>query len=332
MKNKCALIVPYFGKFPDNFDVFLLTCRYNPEFKWIIFTDDHTPHIHSDNVEFHYCKFEDIKIYIQSFFEFEIKLTAPYKLCDFRPAYGQIFAKYLVGYDFWGHCDIDQYFGHLTSFIDDNLLDQYDKLFVLGHLSLYRNNDCINTLYKQSIGQKSFKEIFADQKGYGFDEWGCGKYLNINDIILKRDDVRVYSNNCYADVSPNKSSFQSCSFDYTKRTFYYEEKRIGIYLWSHGYLYYVYSHNLHIIKKEKLYVHLQKRKLDLSKKISDADIKNKGFVIIPNKIYFYDNLLTNDKIIKYYLLRALVHRMMRIDELIAFFGRIKRFGRRLNKA
>ena len=43
----------------------------------------------------------------------QVTLDRPYKLCDFKPAYGFIFGEYLKEYDYWGHCDIDIVWGDL---------------------------------------------------------------------------------------------------------------------------------------------------------------------------------------------------------------------------
>jgi hypothetical protein len=65
------------------------------------------------NVAVQLCEFEDLAKRIRRHFEFEISLERPYKLCDFRPAFGEIFADELTGYDFWGHSDLDLDFGRI---------------------------------------------------------------------------------------------------------------------------------------------------------------------------------------------------------------------------
>lgn len=102
--EKIVLIQPYFGKFPNYFELHLLSIRRNPDITWIFFTDDHTEYDWPSNAEVHYMGFDDMQRLVQSRFEFQISLEKPYKLCDFKPAYGWIFRDYLEGYDYWGHC------------------------------------------------------------------------------------------------------------------------------------------------------------------------------------------------------------------------------------
>lgn len=47
-----------------------------------------------------YMSFEEMCDKIQKHFEFKIELPAPYKLCDYRPAYGEIFQDEIREYDF----------------------------------------------------------------------------------------------------------------------------------------------------------------------------------------------------------------------------------------
>lgn len=55
-----------------------------------------------DNVKWYFKSFSELQELFQSKFDFPILLNTPYKLCDYKPAYGDIFSKYLGGYDFWG--------------------------------------------------------------------------------------------------------------------------------------------------------------------------------------------------------------------------------------
>ncbi|MDD3240905.1 MAG: hypothetical protein PHW47_12675 [Lachnospira sp.] len=85
--------------------------KYNPTIDWMIFTDDHGEYPWPSNVIVHYCTFEDFKEMIQRKFEFPITLTKPYRLTDFKPAYGYVLQEYISEYEFWGHCDFDVIWG-----------------------------------------------------------------------------------------------------------------------------------------------------------------------------------------------------------------------------
>ena len=114
---KCCFIVPYFGKLPKEFPIFLKTCGFNKGFDWIIYTDDHTYFDYPQNVIVKYMEFSDFRELAESKFDFSISMDSPYKLCDYKPAYGLICEEDIVEYDFWGHTDIDVVLGDLSSFM-----------------------------------------------------------------------------------------------------------------------------------------------------------------------------------------------------------------------
>jgi len=73
------------------------------------------------------------------------------KFYDFRPAYGVIFEDYLKDSDFWGHTDPDCVYGNLDKFVDLDCdiwsNDHYPT--ICGHLSLWKNTDRVNNLFKE---------------------------------------------------------------------------------------------------------------------------------------------------------------------------------------
>ena len=135
--KKIALIIPYFGTLPDYFDLWLKSVEKNPTITFFLFTNDESSYCYPDNIEVINIAFKDFRSRLQSEFEFEIKLESPYKLCDYKPTYGNVFKKELLQYDFWGFCDVDLIFGDIRKFITDDILDKYDRILTRGHFSLF---------------------------------------------------------------------------------------------------------------------------------------------------------------------------------------------------
>ena len=52
MGKKIAFVVTYFGELPFYFPAFQLSCRYNPDIQWLIFTDCNEPAFLPDNITF----------------------------------------------------------------------------------------------------------------------------------------------------------------------------------------------------------------------------------------------------------------------------------------
>lgn len=169
--KKIAFIIPYFGKFKNYFPLFLVSCKNNPSIDWIVFTDDKSKYPYPKNVTVIYTTFEIIKARIQKHFDFQVCLDKPYKLCDYRPAYGEIFSDELKGYDFWGYCDIDLILGNIRKFLAENVLENYEKVFTRGHLSLYKNEPKVNAFYR-TANESLLRKVLTSDQPFAFDEWG----------------------------------------------------------------------------------------------------------------------------------------------------------------
>jgi len=172
--NRIALIAVYFGKLPVWINFFIETCKYNPTIDWIIFIDDVFPDNIARNVRFIKTTMDDISQLFSEILELNIIIKRPYKLCDFRPAYGLCFGEYLKDYDFWGHIDLDVLYGDIREFITKNILKTKDIISadsrrICGPFSLYKNCNDINNLFKKN---PEFTSIFLSNKHEAFDEIG----------------------------------------------------------------------------------------------------------------------------------------------------------------
>ena len=162
--KKCVLILPYFGKFNNYFPLFLKSCAENPSYTWMIFTDNEFNYECPQNVHIIKCTLRDIIKVANNKFGFKVVLDSPYKLCDYKPAYGFLFEEYIRDFEYWGHCDCDLIFGNIEKIITPLLNEGYDKLFAAGHLTIYKNtydnNRRFMKLYK---GRYLYKEAFTKE-------------------------------------------------------------------------------------------------------------------------------------------------------------------------
>ena len=203
--KKIVFVIPYFGNFPEYFELFLKSCAANPTIDWLLFTDTKEEYIFPENVKRVLISFEQLRNLIEMKMGFKIALSTPYKLCDYKPAYGFIFSEYICNYDYWGYCDIDLIFGDIRCFFPDNQLEKYDKIGHLGHMSLFRNTEYINLMFKKEVyGMKKYQEVYTSDRIFVFDEWGD---TNIN-LILKKEGKRVWYWNNFWDVYPYKDNLR----------------------------------------------------------------------------------------------------------------------------
>ena len=273
--KKCCFVIPYFGKLPNYFQLFLNSCKYNEGFEWLIITDDKSVFDYPSNVKTVFCSFEDLKLKIQSHYDFKISLEKPYKLCDFRPAYGEIFEEYLTDFEFWGYCDTDILIGDLNHFLTADILSRYDKLFCLGHMALFRNKKEDLQLYKTAVNNELwYVEAFSSPENIIFDE-NCKSGKNIHKIYkyLGKKILEV-------DWSIN---FKILPTRFVKITFipetgnFEEDGQSAVYTWEKGKVY-RYTFKEHVIKEEFLYIHLQERKMKMKSNVSSLD----KVKIVPN--------------------------------------------------
>jgi Family of unknown function (DUF6625) len=127
----------------------------HPDVSWLLLTEQPVPDA-PPNVAVQLCEFEDLAKRIRSHFEFEISLERPYKLCDFRPAFGEIFADELTGYDLWGHSDLDLVFGRIRGQLPAAAFEA-DKILFNGNFSLYRNTAETAGWYRHEVGKVSYR-------------------------------------------------------------------------------------------------------------------------------------------------------------------------------
>lgn len=266
----------YFGVLPDNFGLWLKSCEYNPTINWMVFTNDKTNLTVPNNVQIIYFDKNEFIKRVQKKIGINIVDIQPYKLCDFKVAYGNILDDYIKDFDFWGYCDLDLLFGNIRHFVTDSILDRYDKIYTRGHLAIFKNDTLTNKLYQHSSLNKNYKEVFLSKKNYSFDEWGNGG--GINEIFLEHNR-RIYDEIDFHDVLFSKYRF----YPYQK----YDKKTNYIYEWSKGDLRAISNKNEKI---EIIYAHFQKRKFKTENIHDGVD----SVIIYPNRY-----LITNGDQVNY---------------------------------
>lgn len=213
--------------------------------------------------------FNELKTLFQSKFDFKINLEKPYKIADYRPAFGYVFDKYLDSkYDYWGFCDLDIIFGNICDYLKsiDFESGKFDKIGNLGHFQLLKNNETIKMVFKEKNKLdffENYKRVFKHKYNYWFDEqFGFG-------LIAINNSIKCYyPKDWIADITPS-------IFNFTIRGINPRSK--NYFVWREGRLF-RYIENRQG-KKEYAYLHLQKRKMKYVPKNSIHDV-----IIIPNEI------------------------------------------------
>ena len=248
MTSKIAIITCWQGNFPAYFPLWVKSCESNPNVDWLLFADREPDMALPKNVIFYPMTMGDMQQRVQEQLKLAGKgLTSPYKLCDFRPAYGWLFEKELTGYTHWGHCDIDLVWGCFEDFLTDELLNAYDKIYTKGHLSIYRNAKEVNERIWDKSSVYPFEVVSETPNFYAYDE------LTGIERVYRKRGYAYYNEAPYVDVSVRCES--SFLFNVTEKN---REKQA--FYWEDGKVYRVYADEKGaIITDEWLYIHFQKK-------------------------------------------------------------------------
>jgi hypothetical protein len=256
------LVVPYFGERPSYFPLVVRSMAANPDVSWLLLTDKPVADA-PGNVAVQQCTFDDLARRIRSFFTFEISLESPYKLCDFRPAFGEIFADELAGYDFWGHSDLDLVFGRIREHLPPAAFAA-DKILFGGNFSLYRNTVETAGWYRHEVGKVSYRDAMTNPAALHFDEW-AGIYYIVEDL-----GVPAWHEDVIFDISFRRYRTRAeAPRGRDPRRYAWEDGEVCEYRLERG----------HLVRRTALLIHLQKRVM----RTPAADVlKAERYWILPN--------------------------------------------------
>jgi hypothetical protein len=184
-----CIVYPYFGFWPEWFNLFFDTLKQNTSIDFIFYTDCDFSNYSADNVKFNKTTFNQYIQKVSNSLNIDLNYTKVYKLCDLKPFYGLIHFEDFKNYDFYGFGDIDLLLGDVRSFITNKILSRYDVIsthqdIVSGHLCLMKNTR-INREIGMQIG--GWREKIMIDEHIGIDE-------TLLDVIQKwktRNDIGI---------------------------------------------------------------------------------------------------------------------------------------------
>lgn len=295
---KITLIIPYFGKMPTLFPLWMNSVSYNSDIYFLIFTDiinnqiEHVFNVPS-NVKIIQCQFDEFQhLIVNKMAQNNIRcnLNDPYKLCDYKPTYGYVFSSYLKDCDYWGYCDMDLVFGKIFPFIQEGVNNKYDKIYRHGHLTLIRNTLVENTLFLEKIrGVIPFAIVAKHNWCYHFDENG-----GINQIF-SHFNKSIYDSNDFADIDFRYNNLLKISDEHSSWCDMPNTRQIYVYYQGNLKEYQLREDNINIKINDKIYVHLQKREIPIQENLDC----NKKVIISPKGIFNYQGIIDMDFICKY---------------------------------
>jgi len=172
-QKEIAMLTCWYGPYPWYFPYFVDSCKYNPTIDFYIITENNGEILNKpDNIIIIIKTLEELKLNFSEKLGFSVCIDYPYKLCDFKPAYGFLFPEIIANYDYWGQSDLDIVFGNIRGFITKELLTIYDFIsvrhdYTTGCFALYKNTEKMNEFFMRS---KDYKLVFTNSEHFCFDE------------------------------------------------------------------------------------------------------------------------------------------------------------------
>lgn len=293
-ENSLVKIIPWFGNWPEWFELFLESCRHNPDIQWLFFTDAAPPANSPDNVCFRVMSFEKYKALVSERLEINFNPTNPYKLCDIKPALGYIHYDEIRDYDFYAFGDVDVIYGQIRNFITDAKLKRFDVISthekrISGHFCILRN---VPYIRKSFMKVKGWKQHLENPQHLSFDESHFTKVFlphrkhpkwlrKIWSISSKYQRCALFKEQFSTILSPIK--WRDGTLTHPKT-----------WLWKRGQLTntkdqaeYMYLHFMNFksrtwLPKSIRHLPAAWEKLDKLKTVSTAEAKNRGFSISPS--------------------------------------------------
>ena len=276
--KEIAFICPYFGKLPNHIQLWLNSCEKNKNNVYFLITDDDVRNYYiPSNVKVISQSFDEFKKNVQKKFDFKISLNDVSKIVDYKPALGYIYEELIEDYRAWGNVDVaDEIYGNINKFITREIIDNYDKIMLLGHMSVYKNSKNNNRRFMEASNASfGYRDVYSNPKFYNFEEVAVGSIARIyrdNSYPLKQLEESFADISCLNFRFKRKYCKPNFRFYYTN-----DSKYPSIYSWEDGQVfgYFLQKHN--IVKKEFAYVHFKRRKMDIK-----VSLDSKKFLIVPN--------------------------------------------------
>lgn len=224
-----AIIIPFFGNWPEWIDLFFNSCKRNETINFIFFTDCEIKQNLGKNLKFIPISFAKYNEHVSHKLNINFAPDNAYKLCDLKPFYGFIHKDLFKSYDFFGFGDLDLIWGDIRHFITEDILSKYDVITthddrISGHLTLFKNNEDNRTkVFKIKDWQK---KIEAKKMVTITENFLTRKYFpifNLN-VFIKKVLRRIIGREKVILINNNINKLYKKTSNYKKRKLYFKEQ------------------------------------------------------------------------------------------------------------
>ena len=238
-----------------------------------------------DNIKFVHLSKEDLIKLVKDKLDVNFHFF-PYKCCDLRPTYGIIFDNYITNYDYWGHTDIDLFYGPLEEYLC-NIKTNIEIISggwhsCNGSFQFYKNYKKINNLFRKT----DYKFILEHNNHFAFDEGFAPRQTHtknikrmfhlINEYIEKKNILKYIFNTDVHNVN-NWIDKKSIYIKYENNLLFIRKNKKDNFIKT-GFI--------HMFIKEEIdFSILENISIDFI-----LNLKEVKFSIIDYKLYFLNNI------------------------------------------
>jgi hypothetical protein len=204
--SKIAILVPYFGKWPEWIELFFDSVERNPTIDFHFFTDCDISISNASNIYFHAMTFAEYVKKAEEKIGIPLNIPNAYKICDLRPMFGLMHHELIKNYDFFGWTDVDLVFGDIRSFYSNDLLANYEVFSthstrISGHLALIKNTAENRSKY---LAIYKWHEALQNPRFVGIDEHGLTNAFTMTLFDKVNEKFKLNINNPITRYFKNK--------------------------------------------------------------------------------------------------------------------------------
>ena len=189
-QKSIVVIIDYFGKWPEWFPAFLMSCRFNPSVDWLIHTDCPIPPEHPKNVHFKKIDYKDYCRRVSRKLRIRFRPASPYKIADLKVTFGYLYEDQIKSFDYFAFGDLDVVYGNIRRFysskvLEHNIISASERM-ITGHLTLIKNVKWLRTAFKNiphwrdmlempvqygyenALDEAAFSDLFLGTRRYTF--------------------------------------------------------------------------------------------------------------------------------------------------------------------
>ena len=121
---------------------------------------------------------------------------------------------------------------------------------MLGHLSLFKNVDKVNTAYMIPNSYINYRDVYTNEKNCAFDE-------SLIYSIMKDAGFKVFTKRIFIDIATMYHRYRAIDiYSLDKKAINYP---LQTFIWENGKVFHVFIKNNKIYREEYIYIHFQKR-------------------------------------------------------------------------